>query len=105
MTAVMAVTSCLGAGFGAGDGIRTRDILLAKQALYRLSYTRLGGWGILSPRSGFGHSARSTTEGSSRPARSAATAGVVVGEDRARAVAFRRGRARPTLPPARPPPG
>ncbi len=29
-------------GGGAGDGIRTRDILLGKQALYRLSYSRIG---------------------------------------------------------------
>jgi hypothetical protein len=29
--------------FGAGDGIRTRDINLGKVALYQLSYSRLGG--------------------------------------------------------------
>ncbi len=28
-------------GKGAGDEIRTRDILLGKQTLYQLSYTRL----------------------------------------------------------------
>lgn len=28
--------------FGAGDGARTRGILLGKQVLYQLSYTRLG---------------------------------------------------------------
>ena len=27
-------------GFGAGDGIRTRDIDLGKVALYQLSYSR-----------------------------------------------------------------
>jgi hypothetical protein len=33
---------CLGGVFGAGDGIRTRDINLGKVALYQLSYSRLG---------------------------------------------------------------
>ncbi len=28
--------------YGAGDGIRTRDINLGKVALYQLSYSRLG---------------------------------------------------------------
>jgi hypothetical protein len=28
-------------GFGAGDGIRTRDIQLGKLTLYQLSYTRI----------------------------------------------------------------
>jgi hypothetical protein len=32
----------LGACFGAGDGIRTRDINLGKVALYQLSYSRIG---------------------------------------------------------------
>ena len=30
-------------GVGAGDGTRTRDILLGKQILYQLSYSRPGG--------------------------------------------------------------
>jgi hypothetical protein len=30
-------------GAGAGDGIRTRDILLGKQTLCQLSYSRSGG--------------------------------------------------------------
>jgi hypothetical protein len=30
----------LGGGTGAGDGIRTRDILLGKQTLCQLSYSR-----------------------------------------------------------------
>ena len=33
--------------FGAGDGIRTRDIDLGKVALYQLSYSRLGETFIL----------------------------------------------------------
>ena len=36
--------------FGAGDGIRTRDILLGKQTLCQLSYSRSGGGRILAPR-------------------------------------------------------
>src|SRR5688572_20057146 len=32
--------SALGVGSGAGDGIRTRDILLGKQTLCQLSYSR-----------------------------------------------------------------
>ena len=34
--------------FGAGDGIRTRDINLGKVALYQLSYSRRGGITILA---------------------------------------------------------
>ena len=35
--------SCEEEGLGAGDGIRTRDILLGKQTLCQLSYSRSGG--------------------------------------------------------------
>ena len=38
-------------GYGAGDGIRTRDINLGKVALYQLSYSRSGGDLIVPPRS------------------------------------------------------
>jgi hypothetical protein len=37
-------------GFGAGDGIRTRDILLGKQTLCQLSYSRSGDDLILVER-------------------------------------------------------
>ena len=36
------LTPCRHEGDGAGDGTRTRDILLGKQTLYRLSYSRPG---------------------------------------------------------------
>ena len=42
----MALVRCRihrGAGFGAGDGVRTRDINLGKVALYQLSYSRVQG--------------------------------------------------------------
>ncbi len=35
-------------GFGAGDGARTRDILLGKQTLCQLSYSRSGEGAILA---------------------------------------------------------
>ena len=37
----------LRAHFGAGDGIRTRDINLGKVALYQLSYSRLVGYFLI----------------------------------------------------------
>jgi hypothetical protein len=39
-----------GGGVGAGDGTRTRDILLGKQILYQLSYSRPGGRDPQRPR-------------------------------------------------------
>ena len=39
-------------GDGAGDGIRTRDILLGKQTLCQLSYSRSGGFTVYETRSG-----------------------------------------------------
>ena len=43
------MTDCHGE-FGAGDGIRTRDIDLGKVALYQLSYSRPGELFILPPK-------------------------------------------------------
>ena len=36
--------------YGAGDGIRTRDINLGKVALYQLSYSRLGVPFVIFPQ-------------------------------------------------------
>ena len=44
---------------GAGDGARTRGILLGKQVLYQLSYTRM--LGVASAQNGRYHSGQNTS--------------------------------------------
>ena len=47
-------------GCGAGDGVRTRDLLLGKQTLCQLSYSRSGGLGVHPVRRGMYHPADDT---------------------------------------------
>ena len=47
-------------GCGAGDGVRTRDLLLGKQTLCQLSYSRSGGRGVHPVRRGMYHPADDT---------------------------------------------
>ncbi len=47
---------------GAGDGTRTRDHLLGRQALYQLSYSRVGPYSI--PRLAAGPYGRSSIQAS-----------------------------------------
>ncbi len=43
------ITAVAVSRIGAGDGSRTRDLLLGKQTLYRLSYSRSGAPSLAQP--------------------------------------------------------